>query len=86
MMQHRGFISSAPRYAKPPSSTALDVGEQASNDAVDEDTASFSEMMTQQQAGSGPASYRQFLEEIGHKYKFASPQLWLGNNVVESIS
>jgi hypothetical protein len=85
-MQHRGFISSASRHAEPPSSTAFDVEEQALNDAVDEDTDSFSEIMTHQQAGTGPASYRQFLEEIGNKYKFASPQLWLGNNVVESIS
>ena len=34
----------------------------------------------------GPASYRQFLEEIGHRYRFASPQKWLGNSVVEFVS
>ena len=44
----------------------------------------FQNMLTQRD--SGPASYRQFLEEIGYKYKFASPQLWLGDKVVEFVS
>lgn len=77
------LISSTPRRAKPPSSTTLDAREQASND--EEDT-EFRDMMTQQGNDTGPASYRQFLEEIGHRYKFASPQLWLGNKVVEFVS
>jgi len=86
VMQRRGLIFSVPRRAELPSTAALEAGEQASSDAVDEDN-EFRELMTQQRGNdTGPASYRQFLEEIGHKYKFAAPQLWLGNKVVEFVS
>ncbi|KAF8808017.1 hypothetical protein BYT27DRAFT_7190108 [Phlegmacium glaucopus] len=79
VMQRRGLISSVPRRAEPPSTTSAEAREQASNEAEDEDN-EFRELMTQQRGNeSGPASYRQFLEEIGHKYKFSAPQLWLGN-------
>ena len=85
VMQHRGLISSAPRRAELPSSPTSDVGEQASNDSVDEDM-DLSDLMTEQRGNdTGPASYRQFLEEIGYKYKFASPQRWLGNRIVEFV-
>lgn len=83
VMQRRGLISSVPRRAEPPSATSV---EQATGDTVDEDN-EFRDMMTQQRGNdTGPSSYRQFLEEMGHKYKFASPQLWLGNKVVEFVS
>ena len=83
----RPITSSIPRRTESSSPTTLDtgeltldIGEQAAND----EEGDFQNMVTQRD--SGPASYRQFLEEIGYKYKFASPQLWLGDKVVEFVS
>lgn len=75
VIQRRGLISST---------TVMDAGEQVSNSTTDEDD-QFGNIMNQQQGNDGPSSYRQFLEEIGYKYKFASPQKWLGNEVVEFV-
>ncbi|KAF8167492.1 eukaryotic mitochondrial regulator protein-domain-containing protein [Crassisporium funariophilum] len=39
-------------------------------------------MMSQGQSkGTGPQTYRQFLEKIGFQYKHAEPQNWLGDKV-----
>lgn len=81
VMQRRGLISSVPRRAG-----MVETGEQASSGAMDEDS-EFREILTQQRGNdTGPTSYRQFLEEIGYKYKLAAPGLWLGNKVVEFVS
>ena len=85
VMQRRGLMSSVPRCTEPPSTTSVEAGEHASRGAMDEDN-QFREMMTQQGNDTGPASYRQFLDEIGSKYKFAAPGLWLGDKVVEFVS
>ena len=42
------------------------------------------DMLTQRD--KGPASYKQFLEDIGHQYKFSKPQQWLGKRIVEFVS
>lgn len=76
----RPFTSSVLRRAELSSPTTLDAREQAPNEEEED----YQDMLTQRD--SGPASYRQFLEDIGYKYKFASPQLWLGNKVVEFVS
>lgn len=75
----RPITSSVPRRVESSSPTALDTEEEdplASDDFQD----------TMSERDSGPASYKQFLEDIGYKYKYASPQLWLGNKVVEFVS
>ena len=75
----RPISSSVPRRAESSSPTTFDTEEEPN----DEDGDLEEDMLTQRDGG--PASYRQFLEEIGHKYKFASPQLWLGDKVVEFV-
>jgi hypothetical protein len=70
----RPITSSVPRRAESSSPTTLDT---TLNDEEQD-------MLTRRD--SGPASYKQFLEEIGYRYKFASPQLWLGDKVVEFVS
>ena len=85
VVQRRGLVSSVPRRAEPSPVTPVEGEggeEQVSNNDMD---TNLSNLMTQGDE-TGPASYRQFLEEIGYKYKFASPQQWLGNEVVESVS
>ena len=76
----RPITSSVLRRTESSSPTTLDAEEQAPNDEEED----FQDVLTQRD--SGPASYRQFLEDIGYKYKFASPQLWLGGKVVEFAS
>ena len=76
----RPITSSVSRRAESSSPTTLEAEEQS---PIDEERG-YQDMLTQR--GGGPASYKQFLEEIGHKYKFASPQLWLGGKVVEFVS
>lgn len=66
-----------------PPPTTVDAEEQAAVAG----NAEFANVISQQRGDdTGPASYRQFLEEIGYKYKFASPRLWIGNEVVEFVS
>ena len=79
----RPITSSVPRRAEPSSPTTSDTEEQTWNDE-EEDLGDFQNMLTQRD--SGPTSYKKFLDEIGYKYKFASPQLWLGGKVVEFAS
>jgi hypothetical protein len=78
----RPITSSVPCRAKLSSPTTLDT-EVEGHDAERENNDIMNQRGT---STSGPDSYRQFLDEIGLKYKFASPQLWLGRNVVEFVS
>lgn len=64
-------------------STTLNADEQEQEQDDDEE-GDIQEALTER--NSGPASYKQFLEEIGYRYKFASPQQWLGGKVVEFVS
>lgn len=76
----RPITSSVPRRVESSSTTTFNTEEQEQDD----EEGNVQDMLTQRE--SGPESYRQFLEEIGSRYKFASPQQWLGNKVVEFVS
>jgi hypothetical protein len=78
----RPITSSVHRRAEASSSTTLDTEEPEQFEEREE--GDIQDMLSQR--ASGPASYRQFLEEIGYRYKSASPQQWLGNTVVEFVS
>jgi hypothetical protein len=75
----RPITSSVPRRAEPSSSTTWDTEEQVQEGNVQD-------MLSKRESASGPTSYKQFLEDIGYKYKFSSPQRWLGVKVVEFVS
>lgn len=77
----RPITSSASRRAELTSSTTLDTEEQEQEDDEEGD---IQDMLTERDGS--PESYRQFLENIGCRYKFASPQQWLGNKIVEFVS
>jgi len=36
-----------------------------------------------EEGGETPRSYRQFLQQIGHQYRYASGKSWLGGDVVK---
>ena len=73
----RPITSSVHRRAESSPPSTLEIEE-------DDEEDDFQDILTQRE--SGPASYRQFLEQIGDEYKFAAPQLWLGDKVVEFVS
>ena len=74
----RPITTSVPRRTESSSSTTEE------QEQEDDEEGDVQDMLTER--SSGPASYKQFLEEIGCRYKFASPQKWLGIKVVEFIS
>lgn len=72
VIRRRGIASSLSRRAESPAAF-----EETSNETTDED------LLLQPDADSsaGPASYREFMEKIGHRFQYASPLAYLGDTV-----
>jgi len=73
----RGIASSTPRYADVTPEVTEGVEEDREIEGIEELTGDLS----LEDSRNIPTSYRTFMEQIGHKYKFAQPKHYLGETV-----
>ena len=71
----RSIAASASRHASEAAPTDEAVGSESFGNVAAEPMA--------EEGGETPRSYRHFLQQIGHQYRYARPRSWLGGDVVK---